>query len=291
MSRTVLVTGATGSVSGALLDSLDGTDITVRALVRDRSKSGALEQRGVEVVVGDLDDPATLPPAFEGIDDLWLLTAMDPRAPENSMNAVWAACQAGVARVVRLSAVGAAPDAPTRNGRLHAMADHQLEHSDVCWTILRPHAFMQNLLWQADSIATQGEFYSNMGQGRFGMVDVRDVADLAAAILVDEPDRHHGKIYTPTGPEAITYTEAAEQLGDVLDRKIRYVAVSDEDARASMIDGGISPWLAGMLVEYGQALGSGWGDFTTADVEQVVGRPPRSVADFASDHAAALTAR
>ncbi|TDD18308.1 SDR family oxidoreductase [Nonomuraea diastatica] len=289
MSRTVLITGATGSVSTALRDALEGSDLTLRALVRDRSRAGTLERRGVEVVVGDLGGPSTLPPAFKGVNDLWLLTAMDPRAPENSMNALWAARQAGVERVVRLSAIGAAYDAPTRNGRLHALSDHELQASGLRWTILRPHAFMQNLLWQAGLIVRDGIFSLNMAQGRLGMIDMRDVADVAAHILRAEPDRHHGKIYTPSGPETLTYAEAAEQLGQVLGRKIQYVAAGAEDAHAGMVAGGISEWLAGMLVEYGQALGSGFGDFTTTDVEDVAGHPPRSFADFARDHVAAFT--
>ena len=75
----------------------------------------------------------------------------------------------------------------------------------------------------------------------------------------------------------------------MLGRKIRYVAASDEKAHAGMVASGISPWLAGMLVEYGRALGSGFGDYTTSDVEDVTGRPPRTFAEFARDHMAAFT--
>jgi uncharacterized protein YbjT (DUF2867 family) len=288
MTRKILVTGATGMVSGALLEALDGADVAIRALVREGTPTATFERRGIAVAIGDLDDPESLTPAFEGVDDVWLLNSMSPRASENSMNAVWAARQAGVERVVRLSALRASHDAPTRNGRLHAMADLMLEDPGMRWTIVRAHAFMQNLLWQAESIATRGEYYLNMAQGRLGMVDVRDVADLAARVLRDEPERHHGRIYTPTGPAAITYAEAANQLAAALGRDIRYIAVSAEDARRSMLRGGLSSWLAGMLVEYGQALGAGWGDFTTSDFEAVVGRPPRAFADFARDHAAAF---
>lgn len=290
MNRTVLLTGATGSVSSALLDALDGADLELRALVRDPAKAGALADRGVEVVTGDLGDPSTLPPAFTGVTDLWLLTAMDPRSPEHSMNAVWAARQAGVERVVRMSAIGAAHDAPNRNGRLHAMADQQLQASGLLWTILRPHAFMQNLLWQAGSIAADGTFSLNTGQGRLGLVDVRDVAEVAAEILRTPPDRHSGRIYTPSGPATLTYDEAAEQLGHALGRTVRYVPASADEAHAGMVGNGIPHWLAGMLVEYGTAMGAGFGDYTTTDVEDVLGRPPRAFADFARDHVAAFTA-
>lgn len=289
MNRTVLLTGATGSVTRALLDALDGAELDLRALVRDPAKAGELTDRGVEVVVGDLGDPGTLPPAFKGVTDLWLLTAMDPRSPEHSMNAVWAARQAGVERVVRMSAIGAAHDAPNRNGRLHAMADHELQSSGLLWTILRPHAFMQNLLWQADRIAGEGAFSLNTGQGRLGMVDVRDVAEVAAQVLRAAPDRHHGRIYTPSGPATLSYDEAAEQLGQVLGRAVRYLPADAAEAHAGMVANGIPHWLAGMLVEYGTAMGAGFGDYTTTDVEDVLGRAPRSFADFARDHRTAFT--
>ena len=90
MSRTVLITGATGTVSTALLDGLRVADVALRALVRDASRADGLRERA-EVVVGDLDDPRSLPPAFAGVQDLWLLTPNSPRAPENNMNALWAA--------------------------------------------------------------------------------------------------------------------------------------------------------------------------------------------------------
>lgn len=288
MSRTILITGATGTVSGALLDALSDTDVDLRALVRDESKAEGIESRGVEVRVADLDTPESLPAAFEGVHDLWLLNGNDPRAPENSMNAVWAARQAGVERVVRLSGVGAAHDAPTRSLRLHALADAELEDSSLRWTILRPHFFMQNLLGSADGIAEQGAFYLNIGEGRLGMVDVRDVAEVAAKVLTDEPDRHHGKAYTLTGPEAVSFAQVAAHLHEATGNDVSYVAVPDDAARQAMLDAGLSEWLAAMLVEYGQAHATGWGDFTTNDVEEVLGRPPPRFADFARDHDAAF---
>lgn len=288
MSRTVLITGATGTASGALLDALTDADVALRALVRDESKAEGIESFGVEIRIADLDTPESLPAAFEGVHDLWLLNANDPRLPENSMNAVWAARQAGVERVVRLSAVGAAHDAPTRSGRLHALADAELENSGLRWTILRPHFFMQNLLDVAEDIAEQGTFHLNMGEGRLGMVDVRDVAEIAAKVLTDEPDRHHGKVYTPTGPEVVSFAQVAAQLHEAIGNAVSYMAVPDDAARLAMLDAGLSKWLTGMLVEYGQAFSAGWGDFTTNDVEELLDRQPRRFADFARDHAAAF---
>jgi len=190
-----------------------------------------------------------------------------------------------------MSAVGAAHDAPTRSGRLHALADHQLESSGLRWTILRPQYLMQNLLGSVDTIIEQNAFHLNAGEGRIGTIDARDVAEIAAMILTDQPDHHHAKIYTPTGPEAISFAQAAAQLQQATGNDVSYVAVPDDTARQSMLDTGASHWLAGMLVEYGQAFSTGWSDCTTNHVNELLGRPPRRFADFARDHAAAFTSK
>lgn len=289
MARTLLVTGATGTVSGALLESLRGAGLALRALVRDPAGAAVVRERGAEAVIGDLGDPASLPPAFAGVDDLWLLVANGPLAPEHSMNAIWAARQAGVERVVRLSAIGAAHDAPTRSGRLHALSDHEVQSSGMRWTILRPHWFMQNLLADAGAIAA-GTFSLNAAQGRLAMVDVRDVADLAARVLVDPPQRHAGRTYSPSGPEAVSFGDVAERLTRILGRPVGYAPISGAAQREALRGYGMPAWIADMLVEYGEAYAAGFGDGTTTDVRDVLGRAPRSVDDFLRDHARAFSA-
>jgi uncharacterized protein YbjT (DUF2867 family) len=289
MTRTLLMTGATGMVSSALIESLKNAQgLKLRALVRDPSKAAKLGARGIEAVPGDLDDPDSLAAAFDGVNDLWLLTAVGPRAPENSMNALWAAKRAGVERVVRMSAIGAAHDAPSRNGRLHALSDAELMASSLKWTILRPHFFTQNLLASVASIASQGAFYWDLGEGKLGMIDARDIGEYAARVLTSPPDAHHGKVYTLTGPETISMAQAAAQLSQGLDKPIRYVPVPHEAARKSMLELGMPPWLVGMMLEYSAAYADNWGDFTTPHVPELLGRPARSVLEFARDHAAAF---
>lgn len=280
---TILVTGANGAVSSALLSLLVDRGVHVRAMVRDAAKAPQLP--GVEVVVGDLADPASLEAPFAGVDTLWLLTAMGPTAPHESMNAVWAARRAGVRHVVRLSAIGAAHDAPTRNGRLHALSDAELRSSGLDWTIVKPAFFMQNLLG-----SVQGDgLYAGLGGGRIGMIDVRDIAAFAAEVLVD-PAPHAGRDYTITGPASVSLDEVAGAAGRVLGAELEYRAVSDEDAYAAMRAYGLGEWVSAVSVEYGRAYAANWGDYTTPDFAAVVGRPARNLEAFARDHAAALRA-
>lgn len=289
MPRTVLITGATGTVSTALLGELDNTGVDVRALVRDPARVDGLRERGVDVAVGDLDDPHTLPAAFEGVHDVWVLTPNGPRAPENNMNALWAARQAGVERVVRLSAISAAHDAPTRSSRLHALSDREAERCGLRWTILQPHWFMQNLLNEAGDIAATGTFSLNMATARLGMIDARDIAACAARVLLDGPDRHHGQTYTLTGPRSLTFDEVADELTRTLGSSVKYLRVSDEEKRTTLLGYGVPKWVVDMLEDYAQAYAAGWSDLTTETVAELLGRPPRDIADFAREHAGAFT--
>lgn len=283
MSRTVLLTGVTGTVGQQLLQRITANgEFKVKALVRRDDVAGTLRERGVDAYLGDLDDPSTLGPAFEGVDTLWLLTQVSPREPEHSMNALWAARQAGVRSVLRNSAVGAAHDAPTRNSRLHALSDVAVVESGMDWTILRPHFYMQNLFGAAGSIAGAGAMYLNMGESPLGTIDVRDVAEMTLAILTD-PAAHFGKIYTPTGPESITLKAAAAAIGAAIGKQVSYVPVPSTAAREAMIGFGMPPWVAAAIAEYGEAYATGWGDFTTEDFTTVVGHPPRSIEQFATD--------
>ncbi|WP_235994673.1 SDR family oxidoreductase [Nonomuraea montanisoli] len=272
---TILITGATGTVSSAVLDALPGKD-GVRVLVRDPAKAPT----GYEVAVGDLDDPATLTDAFDGVETLWLLTAMGPQAPHASMNAVWAARQAGVRHVVRMSAIGAAHDAPTRNGRLHALSDTELQASGLGWTVIRPAFFMQNLFGSVSG----DTLYGGTGQGRLGLIDVRDIGEFAATVLTD-PRPHTGKVYTLTGPASISLGEAAEQLAEVYGRSIAYHSLEPEQAYAGMKEAGVPEWIAAVTAEYLRAYAKGWGDYTTKDYASVTGKQPTPFADFARAHA------
>ncbi len=285
---TVLVTGATGTVSTAVLAELKGKPgIHLRALVHDAKKAAAVVEEGYDVAVGDLEEPDSLDEAFERIDILFLLTPASALEPSMGSNAVNAARNAKVKHIVRNSAIKAAHDAPNRNGRLHALVEETVKASGIPWTILRPHYYMQNLLSSARSVASDGMLYMNMGEAPVGMIDGRDVGTLAARVI-EYPGPHAGKIYNPTGPKPITMKEAAETIGRVLGRPVRYVALPEEAAREAMLGFGLSRWFVGNVVDYGRVYSQGWGDFATSDFKDLTGREARSFQQFANDFAPAF---
>jgi len=283
MPKTILITGATGQVSGALFPLLKGSGAKLRALVRNREKAASLPRQGVEVVEGDLGLHRTLSPAFEGVDTVWILAAPGPRAPEHSSNALWAARSAGVRYVVRMSAIGAGYDAPTINGRLHGLADAELMASGISYTILRPHFFMQNILTSAQSIASQGAMYLPFGEAKLPMIDTRDISQAAARVLTT--GGHKNKTYTLTGPEAITLHDAANALGKALCRPVRYVPVPFPSAEEAMAKAGVDEWERAMLSDYVTAFNNNFAAEVTGDFESIVGRRARGIDQFANDFA------
>lgn len=283
-SNKILVTGATGNVGSALLSYLDTTEYDVRVLTHDESKAQSLRDQGAEAVVGDLSQQDTLGPAVVGVDTVFLLTPPVPEQVSLASSVIKAAKAVGNdPRIVRLSVIKASHDAPTRISRQHAVIEDEIKSSGLPYTLLRPHYYMQNTLVAAQTVASEGRIYQPFKDGKLGMIDVRDISEVAAKILTQEG--HEGKTYTITGPASISFYDVAEDLSEVLDKEVEYVDISLGDAKEFMLDMGLSEWMADALNEYAKAYSEGYGDFTTDDVEQLTGHPATSYKEFASDFA------
>jgi len=282
MSRTVLVTGATGTIGGQLTLRLAAQDgIDVRAFIRDPAKAAALTAAGVALAVGSFEDSDTVRAALDGVDTVVLITAPNAASDTQAGAVIDAATAAGVRKIVRLSAIKAAIDGPTDNTRQHGRTDAAIIGSGLTYTILRPHYFMQNMFMAADSIAGEGKFYLCMGDGRLGMIDARDIVDCAArAVLSDALD---DQVIDLTGPESIDFTAAAETLSATLGRPVEYIAVPPEAVAEAIRGMGLGDWMAEVLRDYAQAYSDNWGDFTTDEDARMTGHPARSFADFAGD--------
>lgn len=281
MTKTITVTGATGNIGSLVVPALLEAGASVKALVRDPLKAEALRRQGVEVFEGSYGDAHAVAGAMQGADSVLIIAPPNPDAAEQNRTLIRAARASGDPHVVRISAIGAAVDAPTENGRLHHASDEELKASGLRYTILRPHFFMQNVMMSIPTIVENGQMYWGMGDGSLGMIDVRDIADSAVALLLH--GGHEGETLTPTGPESITFHEAAKTLGGVLGRDVTYVAVPYEAVRQSLLELGWGEWAAQVMYDYSKAYAAGWGDFANDDVESVTGRPPRSFEQFARE--------
>jgi uncharacterized protein YbjT (DUF2867 family) len=280
----ILITGATGNVGSAVLDNLGTADVGLRALAHDESKARSLRDRGVEAVVGDFLEPETLSPALEGVGTVLLVTPIHPEQVAQACNVIKAAKESGNdPRIVRLSVHQASHQAPARNSRQHADIEDELASSGLPYTLLRPTTFMQNTLMAARTVASEGRIYQPFKDGRLGMIDARDIGEVAAKVLAEEG--HEGKVYTLTGPAAISFYDVAQALSEVLGKEVSYVPIPLEKAKEAMLDMGLSEWRADVLIEYAKAHSEGYSDFTTKDVERLTGHPATSYKEFATDFA------
>ncbi len=279
----ILVTGATGNVGGALLQMLAPMDVSVRALVHNEEKAQGIRDTGVEVVVGDLMQPETLAAAFEGVDKVFLSTPVSPDAAKMASNAIAAAKQAGNPHVVRLSEASPEPVSALRHAPLHAQVNVELKESGLPYTLLKPNMYMQNIMLAAQSIASDGAIYLPFKEGRLGMIDIRDVAEIAAKALTS--DGHEGETYELTGPESISINEVASAFSKVLDKDVNYMNVPMEAARESMLGMGFPEWVAEAFCEYFQNYSEGGGSSVTGDFERLTGKSARAIGTFAQEFA------
>jgi uncharacterized protein YbjT (DUF2867 family) len=282
----ILVTGANGRTGRTVLEMLHRRGVAVRAMVRDVAKATGLA--GTEIVVADLSKPHTLPRVVAGIDSVYLTSAPDPEQVTLHGNFIRAAAQAGVRYIVRHSVRGADDNSPIKIARWHAASQRELEVSGVGWTHLQPVFNMQNFLRFASSIRSHGTFSAPMHDGAISMVDARDVASVAVAALTAAG--HEGQTYLVTGPEPLTFADAAKELSNVLGRLIRYLDVSPEQARAGMLAAGMSEWYVQDMLGFYAFYATGAGVHVSDVVPRIVGRPGRRFRQFVEDHRAAFDA-
>ncbi|MBC6990693.1 SDR family oxidoreductase [Hymenobacter sp. BT491] len=282
MSHTILVTGATGTVGSEAVIALANRGLTVRAGVHSLIKGDRLKHLDpdIQLVEVDFHKPETLHVALTGAERVFMITPFTEDQVAISKQFIDAAKQAGVRQIVRLSAAGAESEPGIQLGRWHREIEKYLEQSGIPYTILRPGGFMQNFInYNADSIRHEGKLYAAVGEGKVAYVDVRDIAEVAAAILTNDVEQHNGKAYMLTGPEAIDMQEVAKALGEATGRPVEYVAISEEAARQAMAQA--PAWMTDALMELNHISQAGYASQTSPDVQNILGRAPFSIRDFA----------
>lgn len=274
----ILLVGGTGTVGSHLAKSLaNRTD--VKLLTRSEDSRRLLRQAGFETVDGDLSRPSTLRAAFEGISGLFLATPRENQF-DNEWNAIEAAEQTGVQKIVKVSLIYAGEPPVPYLRRPHDVLDARLTASPVRSTILRPPAFMTHLLAQIDEIVA-GRIVFPAGDVRIAHVDPRDVADVAMEVLVGAHDLEGPHVVT--GPQSLSFATVAEEIAAVLGQRVEYVDEVPNQWRDRLVAGGAPDWLADGLVGIYADYASRGGVPVSDVVERVLGRPARSVRHFAQE--------
>jgi uncharacterized protein YbjT (DUF2867 family) len=278
----ILVTGATGNNGIELLKRLCLIGVPVRGMVHKRRDGTDLALPGVEFVTADFDDPSTLRRALDHVDRAFLVTNSSESAEAQQLRFVGLASETGVQHIVYISQLHATAHSPVRFLRYHAVVEDALRSSGMMFTNLRPNLYMQGLLAFRQSIASERRFFAPAGNSLVSIVDVRDIAAVAAAALTESG--HEGKTYDLTGPEAITHGEMASQLSEALETSIRFVDLPEQAMREALIGYGVNEWQADGLIEDYAHYRRGEACTLSSAVRDVTGDPPRSFPDFARDY-------
>ncbi|MFF3259928.1 SDR family oxidoreductase [Streptomyces sp. NPDC002932] len=277
----IVVTGATGNVGRPLTQALAEAGEQVTAV----SRHAAAVPDGVRHVTADLADPASLSPALDGAKALFFLLSGDLHSPgARPSDIIDLAAASGVGRVVLLSSQGVAtrPLGPSRIA-VRALED-ALRGAGLDWAVLRPGGFASNALAWAESVRTQGTVAAPFGEVGAPIVDPLDIAEVAAACLLD--DRHAGGIYELTGPEVITPRQQAAAIAAALGSPVRFHELTREEARAAMTRF-VPPELADDTLDIIAAPNPAELRISH-DVERVLGRTPRPFGDWVARNIAAF---
>jgi uncharacterized protein YbjT (DUF2867 family) len=282
----ILVTGATGAVGAHVVRELQARAADVRALVRDPGAAAAV-LGDVELAHGDFGEPASLRRALDGADRVYLCAADGPRKVVHECAVIDAAAEAGVERIVKLSALHADPASALPPFRSHGEIEDRLRRSGVPAVILRPAFFMTNLFMVAAGVAGAGVLAAPTGGRGVAMIDIRDVAAAAAVTLL--ADGHAGRTYDLTGPAPVTFAEVAAALSAATGSPVRSVDLTAEQARPRFEGAGLPDWLAVHLAGVFGMIRAGGFEHATDEVRAITGHPARDITAFARDFAAAFT--
>jgi len=242
-----LVIGGTGMVGSMVVAGLLKQGVNVRVMSHSPDKLKKLPT-GIEGFWADLDDPDTLPAAFDGIDSVFLLNAVGLNETDEGLSAVSAAKAAKIKKIVYMTVTMPKGSETIPHFRSKLPVEKAVRDSGIAYTILRPNNFFQNDLWLKSAIMQYSVYPQPIGGKGMNRVDVRDIADCAVNALMKSG--HEGQTYEVHGPDALTGEGVAGTYTKHLGREVRYSG-NDLDAWAEKSKGMMPEFLiADMRIMY-----------------------------------------
>jgi uncharacterized protein YbjT (DUF2867 family) len=287
MPRVIAVTGATGALGRRVVERLAGRreEVALRLVVRDAPRAPRVPGAEVVAAPGGYADGPGLTAALAGVHTLYLVSAAEAEDRlQQHRTAVAAAAAAGVQRVVYTSFLGAAPDAVFTLARQHAATEEALAATGVRTTVLRHAMYADFVPFFAVLEDGQAVIAAPADDGRASFVSRDDLADVAAAVLLDDSPALDGAVLDATGPEALSLDDAAAVLAEVTGRPAAYRRQTVEEAWATRRPSGHPDWeVEGWVTSY-RAIAAGEMSRVTDVVPRLTGHPARTVAEHLRAH-------
>ncbi|WP_426340324.1 NAD(P)H-binding protein [Pseudoduganella sp. S-14] len=269
-----LITGATGNIGSLVTHRLIERGIRPCIFVRDEAKARELFGGAVDIRVGDLGaSQRSLAAAFAGMDTLFLLNSGPDLAARDRV-AARAARTAGVSHLVKLSTLDVLSGVGT--GPWHAQGETAVQESGLDYTFIRSAGFMSNALYWAEAIKTERVLRSSTGDGKIAFIHPADIADVAVHALTTRDLRREAVVIT--GPKALSYAEMADVVGSASGKRIRYVPISDREARFGR------DAYAEAVTDIWRAIREGRLTTTTDAVQRIIGRAPYSFEQWVTEN-------
>lgn len=275
----IIVTGGNGRLGSQVVDRL--LDLvpadSLGVSVRDVGAAAGLAARGVRVRAGDFTEPSSLDHAFEGAEQVLVVSAAirGPGAAEASRAAISAAVRAGASRVLYTSHQAASPDSLFAPQPQHAAAETFLAEQGVAWTALRHGFYASTLELYVPTALETGELRLPE-DGPFSWTAHADLAE-ADAIALTRSRALDGLSPALTAPETLDLAAVTDILSDLTGRAITRVVVDDEEWRADAIQRGLPAPAADFTLGMFRAARRGEFDVTDPTLEDLLGRPAISV--------------
>ena len=285
MDGKILVLGSTGNIGSLLVQNLQKRNADFIAGTHGLEGMDKLKRLNVQAVDLDYSDPASLDNAMAGVERLFMLTPVSEKMTNWGKNIIDSAVRNNLRFILRISIMDTNPHSPHTIFRLHGKVDQMLRESSIPYSIVQSNVFMQNLsLYWGYSISRNDTFFSMHDDYLVSYIDMRDVAEICAAILTN-PGAHQNREYTVTGSESLSDQDVSRILSRVAGRTIRPVSVDEDRFREELLSLGMPEWDINLYISLEHSILEGQHSVISNEIMSLTGRLATTFEQFARDYA------
>jgi uncharacterized protein YbjT (DUF2867 family) len=282
----ILITGATGNIGREVVNLLRSSGEKIVAVTRHPATAAL--PGGVQVVGADPSHLQILEPELKGVEAILISPRAlgDATAGAATAELLALAAKQGTPRVVVLSAATVEYGGGyQRFAASFKAVEDAARASGLPWTFLRSTDYASNSLAWVPQIRATGIVRGAYGDKATSTIHERDVASVSARALLEVA--HAGHIYILTGPQFLTQRDKVRLIGEAIGRQVRWEEITPSQVREAMLAQGLPPDVPDRLLGYWATIGEHPEPASTT-VEQILGRPALTFAQWAVEHAAAF---
>ena len=279
----ILLTGITGNIGGATARALLAKGVKFRALVRDVAKAAPWAEQGVELLQGNVEDPAAVKRALVGVDCALLVMPNGEHQEPAELAFTRAAKEAGLAWIIKLSSPEAVRGTTSPIPLAHIAAEDAIKASGMKWTLVRPSFYMQNFRGSVKSARASGKLSMPMGQGTVALTDNNDAGLFLAHIMTDANSaQHHGQCYDITGPDPVmTFHDVAKVIGEVIGQPVVYDNCDPKAFQEAIRPFHRNQWHSDAVARlFAEIADNRTPGHKTDTFQKIMGRPGRSLREY-----------